>query len=60
MQMMGYIMSVLGIILLQAKQHHQKNKNFSSTDTKYWWNVSVNDGKEVNVSGIYYFTTRVS
>ena len=40
--------------------YHQKNNNFSNTSTKYWWNVSVNDGKEVNISDIYHFTTRVS
>ena len=40
--------------------YYQKNNNFSSTNTKYWWNVSVNDGKEVKTSGIYHFTTRVS
>jgi hypothetical protein len=38
--------------------YHQKNNNFSSTSTKYWWNVSVNDGKEIKTSGIYHFTTR--
>jgi len=38
--------------------YHHKNNNFSSTNTKYWWNVSVNDGKEVNTSSIYHFTTR--
>jgi hypothetical protein len=53
-------MSVLGIISLQAKQHHHKNNNFSNTNTKYWWNVSVSDGKEINISNIYHFTTRVS
>ena len=40
--------------------YHHKNNNFSSNNTKYWWNVSVNDGKEINISSIYHFTTRVS
>jgi hypothetical protein len=37
--------------------YHQKNNDFSSNNKTYWWNVSVNDGKEGNISGIYHFTT---
>ena len=39
---------------------HQENNNFSINNKTYWWNVSVNDGKQVSISGIYHFTTRVS
>jgi hypothetical protein len=40
--------------------YHQINNNFSSTNTRYWWNVTVNDGKQINTSAVYHFTTRVS
>jgi hypothetical protein len=38
--------------------YHQKNNNFSDYNTTYWWNVSVDDGRDTNISMIYSFTTR--
>ena len=36
--------------------YHQRNNNFSSNNTKYWWKVSVTDGIDTNTSW-YYFST---
>jgi len=38
--------------------YRQLNSNFSDYSKTYWWNVTVNDGKETNKSW-YYFTTGV-
>jgi hypothetical protein len=39
--------------------YHQRNNNFSSNNTKYWWKVSLTDGTDMN-SSWYYFSTRDS
>jgi hypothetical protein len=36
---------------------YQTNSNFSTSNTTYWWNVSVDDQSDTNDSGIYHFTT---
>jgi len=36
---------------------HQRNNNFSTNNTKYWWKVVVTDGTDTNTSW-YYFATR--
>jgi hypothetical protein len=33
------------------------NSNFSGYATRYWWNVSVSDGQDVNESSVFHFTT---
>jgi len=37
--------------------YRQINSNFSDYNKTYWWNVTVTDGMDTNVSW-YYFTTR--
>ena len=37
--------------------YRYKNNNFSDYNTTYWWNVTVTDGMNANISGIYHFTT---
>jgi hypothetical protein len=36
--------------------YHQRNNNFSSNSTRYWWKVIVIDGTDTNAS-VYYFST---
>ena len=36
--------------------YHQRNINFSSNNSKYWWKISVTDGTDINTSW-YYFST---
>jgi hypothetical protein len=36
--------------------YHQRNNNFSSNSTRYWWKVIVTDGTDTNAS-VYYFST---
>ncbi|EMR75211.1 protein of unknown function (DUF2341), partial [Thermoplasmatales archaeon SCGC AB-540-F20] len=38
--------------------YHQTNSNFTGYGTTYWWNVTVNDGLDVNTSSTFYFTTK--
>ena len=38
--------------------YSQNNSNFSSYNTTYYWNVSVNDGANTNNSDIFCFTTK--
>ncbi len=37
--------------------YHQTNSNFTSYGKTYWWNVTVNDGFDINTSAIFYFST---
>jgi hypothetical protein len=37
--------------------YHQINSNFSDYSTTYYWNVSVSDGIDTNISDIFHFTT---
>ena len=38
-------------------RNHQRNNNFNTNNTKYWWKVVVTDGTDTNISW-YYFATR--
>jgi major membrane immunogen (membrane-anchored lipoprotein) len=35
--------------------YHQTNTNFSEYGKTYWWNVTVSDGKDTNISNTFYF-----
>jgi uncharacterized repeat protein (TIGR02543 family) len=39
--------------------YHQINSNFSEYSTTYYWNVSVSDGKDINTSKVFHFTTTI-
>ena len=36
--------------------YHQRNTNFSSNNTKYWWKVIITDGTDTNTSWFYFST----
>ncbi len=38
--------------------YYQTNSNFSSYNTTYYWNVTVNDSNDTNNSDIFWFTIR--
>jgi len=37
--------------------YHQRNNNFSTNNTKYWWKVTVTDSIDTN-SSVFYFSTQ--